>query len=95
MVLRAGQGMQVDDRVDAVAGERIDGPVEVAEAIGLDLEWSGVVFKMLVADGDSRKVQSGRAEERRVRLVEEPGEQALEETLGPVVADCPAYLAPA
>ena len=78
-----------------MAGERFDGPVEVAEAIGLDLERSRVVLEVLVADGDARQVQPGLAQERGVRLVEEPGEQPLEETLGPVVADGPPYLASA
>ena len=59
----------------------------MAEAIGLDLERSRVVLEVLVAHGDSGEVEPGLAEERRVRLVEEPGEQALEEPLGPVVAD--------
>src|SRR5829696_10288510 len=74
--------------------ERLDGPVKVAEAAGLDLERSRVILEVLVADGDSRKVQPGLAEERRIRLIEEPGKQALEETLGPVVADRLPYLAP-
>ena len=59
MVLGAGQGVQVDDRVDAVSGERVDGPVEVAEAVGLDLERSGVVLEVLVADGDPGQVEPG------------------------------------
>ena len=68
--------------------QRLDGSVEVAESIALDLERSRVVLEVLVADGDSRKVQPGLAEERRIRLIEEPGEEAFEETLRPVVADC-------
>jgi len=94
MVLRAGQGVQVDNREDAVAPERLDGPVKVAEAIGLDLERSRVVLEMLVANGDSCKVQPDLAEERRVGLIEEPGEETLEETLGPVVADRAPHLTP-
>jgi hypothetical protein len=86
--------MQVDNRVDAVAGQRVDGTVEMAEAIGLELERSSVVLEMLVANGNSREVHPSLAEEGSVRLIEEPGEESLEETLGPVVADRPPYLPP-
>src|SRR5215212_9489730 len=94
LVLRAGQGVQVDDRVDAMPRQRLDGSVEVAESIGLDLERSRVILEVLVPDGDSREVQTGLAEKYRVRLIEEPAEEALEEALGSVVADRPPYLSP-
>src|SRR5215212_11192857 len=94
LVLRAGQGVQVDDRVDALAAECINGAVEVAEAVGLDLERSRVVLEVLVSDGDSRKIQPGIAEEHCVPLIEEPGEEPLEEALGPVITDRSPYLPP-
>src|ERR671912_2193951 len=77
-----------------MARQRLDRPVEVAEAIRLDLQRSRVVLQVLVADGDSREVHPGVPEKRRIRLVEEPGEQALEDPLGPIVADGPPYFAP-
>ena len=94
LVLGAGQGVQVDDRVDAVPAERLDGPVEVTEPVALDLERPGVVLEMLVAHGDPGQVEPGLLEERRVRLAEELGEQAVEEPVRPVVADHLADLPP-
>src|SRR4029450_13153730 len=82
------------DRVDAASGEHLDGPIEVTETFGLDLERPRVVLEVLVPDGDPGEVESGPAEKRRVRLVEEPGEQALEEPVGPVIADDRTDLAP-
>ena len=94
LVLRARQRVQVDDRVDAVGGQQVDHAVEVAEAVRLDLERRRVVLEVLVADGDPDEVEAGLGQERRVRLVEEAGEQALEERGRPVGADDLRHLGP-
>ena len=50
LVLESRKGMEVDDRVDLVSGAQFDGPVEVLEAILLDLQRPHVVLEVSVVE---------------------------------------------
>ncbi len=63
VVLRTGEGMEVDDRGDPVAGKSVDNAVEVPEAIGFYDHGLGIVLKVAVVDGDTHRVDAGLGEE--------------------------------
>ena len=87
VVLTAGQGVQVDDRVDAVSSARLDHPVQVAEARLVDLERPVVVLEVAVVHRHADAVEPAAGEQSGVRLAEEDREQAFEEQLVPVGAE--------
>ena len=80
-VLVPGQGVQVDDGPQAVAGAQLDRPVEVAEAGLVDHEGRAVVLQVAVVDGQPDQVEPERGEPGGVLLVEERGQELLEQQL--------------
>jgi hypothetical protein len=81
LVLPPGQGVQVDDRVQAVAGQGVDHPVEPGEAGLLQLKRRGVVLEVAVVDRDAYAVEPDFGEQRGVGVGEEAVEELGEERL--------------
>ena len=89
LVLVAGKCMQVDDRVDLVPGAQFDDPVEVPEALLLDLQRTHVVLEVPVVYRQAQQVQAERPDKPRVILGEEVLEEAVEEELVYIVTENP------
>jgi hypothetical protein len=90
LVLAAGQGVQVDDRVETVPRAALDGAVEEPEALLLELERAQVVVEVAIAHGQAHGVEPERGQESGVLVAEEHIEKALEELPRPLVAQGPA-----
>nr|WP_234314546.1 hypothetical protein [Streptomyces sp. NRRL F-5135] len=87
VVLGAGQGVQVDDGVDAVPCAQIDHSVELCEALLADLERAGVVLEVAVVDRQAQAVDVLGGEQRGVGLVEEGRQEPVEEQAVAAVTD--------
>ena len=87
LVLRAGQRVQVDDGVQAVARARVDHPVELVEPALDQLERTRVALEVPVVDRDAHAVHPGVGEELRVGVAEEHGEQSVEERVVEILSE--------
>src|SRR5215211_4054931 len=91
LVLVARQGVQVDDRVDPLLRAQLYNPVEVPEALVLDLEGAHVVLEVPVVHREPEQVQPERGDKPRVTFREEMIEEAVEEDPVPLLTEHRAY----
>src|SRR6185369_7957048 len=79
IVLGARQRVEIDDRVQAMSGAPLDGPVEQSEPVVPELERAHVVLEMPVVHREADEVEPERSDERRVGVREEHVEETSEE----------------
>jgi hypothetical protein len=94
LVLRAGQCVEVQDRVQAVPPAVPDGPVEQREPLLLQLERPGIIFEMPVVERDADRVQAEGGEVACVGVVEEDRHEPVEEGLVELRSEHPAQHPP-
>ncbi len=87
LVLRAGDRVQVEDRVDAVPRAYVHDGVQKSEALLADLERCIIALEVAVVERDPHGVQAEALQERRIAIGEEHREEPVEEACVPLVAE--------
>ena len=87
LVLRAGQRVEVDDRVEPVARGALDRTIEEREAFLAQLERTHVVLEVVVVHRQPHEVHAERCQKCGVGVRVEHVEEPVEETRVRLVAE--------